>query len=64
MWFGLVVVQLMSGVMVDLVAVINIEKREKNCQIIDALLFGGKYARRWFIDSKVFKRKRQTGSGN
>jgi hypothetical protein len=36
---------------------------KKNCQIIDALLFGGKYASSWFIDSKVFKRKRETGSG-
>ena len=39
----------------------TIGKACQNCQKIDAFLFGGKYASSSFIDSKVFKRKRQSG---
>ena len=42
---------------------LTIGKACQNCQKIDAFLFGGKYASSSFIDSKVFKRKRQRGSG-
>ena len=38
-----------------------LEKRAKTVRKIDAFLFGGKYASSSFIDSKVFKRKRQSG---
>jgi len=41
-------------------AAVKNAKAWKNIQKFDALLFGGEYANRCIIDSKVFKRTRQT----